>query len=74
MELVGKVFVKSQNGMKLLSLDTTRECLRRRQRCTVNGNKVPSLKFVSFKQFQLHLSRYPTSIIHKVRFENQSKL
>jgi hypothetical protein len=74
MELFWKVFAKSQNGMKILVLDTDRHCLRMRQRNKIQGKSVKSMKFVSFKQMQKHMKLFPDSVVPYVKFDTRGKL
>ena len=74
MELLGHVFVKSHNGMKIMALDTDCHCLRMRQRSKVNGKSVKGFKFVSFKQMKKHKKRYPDSILPTVTFDTRPRL
>lgn len=73
--LYGKVFAKSESSKTILILNTTRECLRIKQRSkNLNGNRSNFLKFVSFKEMKKYENKNPELVIDNINFYNKSKL
>ena len=74
-DLYGKVFAKSDNGKKILILNTNRTCLRIRQRSTdMNKTNYKLIKFVSYKEMLKNYNINKNNIINPVNFYNISKL
>lgn len=72
--LYGKVFAKSESSKSILILNTTRECLRIKQRSkNIDGNRCKSFKFVSFKEMK-NESKKNNMVIDNIIFFNKSKL
>jgi len=65
--LYGKVFIKSNNLKTILILNTTRECLKIKQR----GKQNKPFKFVSYKDM---IKNYNDNILDNVTFYNKCKL
>ena len=65
--LYGKVFIKSNNLKNVLILNTTRECLKIKQR----GNENKLFKFVKNKYM---IKNYKGYILYNVKFYNKCKL
>ena len=73
--LYGKVFAKSDTCKTILILDTTRECLRIKQRSRMlNGDKCKQLKFISYKEMNDYRNKSNYDVIDKINFYNKSKL
>lgn len=74
-DLYGKVFAKSENGKKILILNTNRNCLRIRQRSKdINNVNYKRMKFVSYKEMMKNYNINKCNIINPVNFNNISKL
>ena len=72
--LYGKVFAKSESSKSILILNTTRECLRIKQRSkNIDGNRCKPFKFVSFKEMK-NESKKNNMVIDNIIFFNKSKL
>ena len=73
--LYDKVFAKSDNCKTILIFDTTRECLRIKQRSRMlNGDKCKQLKFISYKEMNDYRNKSNYDVIDKINFYNKSKL
>jgi hypothetical protein len=69
-----KVCVRSDNSKKLMILEGDRQSFRCRQRNKVCGQRVESLKFVSFKEMQGELSRGLHKMNGTYEYHTMSKL
>lgn len=69
------MYARSNNGKKIVILKGTRSDFRRRQRAIkMNQEKVPPLRFVSFKETQHMSKKNITKVIGPVQFQTISKL
>ena len=69
------VYVKTNNGSKIVILSSDRESLRVKQRSRMmNGYKCKSLRFVSYKVMQKELKKKNTNVIGPYQFNIISRL
>ena len=69
------VYVKSNNGKKIVILSSNRESLRIKQRSRMmNQDKCKPLRFVSYKVMQKELKKDNTKVIGPYQFNTISKL
>jgi len=69
------MYARSNNGKKIIILNGTRDSFRCRQRAiTMNKEKVPPLRFVSFKETQFMSKKNISKVIGPVQFQTVSKL
>lgn len=69
------VYVKSNNGKKIVILSSNRESLRIKQRSRMmNQDKCKSLRFVSYKVMQKELKKDNTKVIGPYQFNTISRL
>ena len=69
------VYVKSNNGKKIVILSSNRESLRIKQRSRMmNQNKCKSLRFVSYKVMQKEFKKDNTKVIGPYQFNTISRL
>jgi|TARA_B110000495_G_C22743316_1_gene435742 hypothetical protein len=69
------VFVRSNNGKKILVLDSTIESLRLRQRNRyMNNDKVEPMKFASYKETLKNIKKYDTKVIGPYEFNTLCRL
>lgn len=69
------MYSRSENGKKIIILNGTRDSFRCRQRAiTMNKEKIPPLRFVSFKETQHMIKKNLSKVIGPVQFQTVSKL
>jgi hypothetical protein len=68
-------YVKSDNGKKIIFLIGDRQSFRCRQRSILsNGDRIPSLKFVSFKEMQKEVKKNNEKLVGPNVFYTMSRM
>ena len=69
------VYVRSDNGKKIIIFQPHHESLRCRQRCRMsNGEKVNPLRFASYKETIKSQKRNGTKVLGPYKFDTISRL
>ena len=69
------VYARSDNGKKIIILDTNLNTLRCRQRNRyMDGQKVDSMRFASYKETMKNIKKYDTKVYGPYKFNTICKL